>query len=79
MEIEENVSTKALLEIDRKIDSLVKQIELLSYVNPVNIEEEKERFFSTKYLTEPIFKYPLINFDKFNLHRELFTIPIEQY
>ena len=78
MKIDENVSTKALLEIDKRIDSLVKQIELLSYVNPVNIEEEKARFFSTKYLTEPVFKYPSINFDKFNLHRELFTIPIER-
>ena len=72
MEIDQNVSTKSLLEIDKKIDSLVKQIELLSYVNPVNIEEEKERFFSTKYLTEPVFKYPSINFDKFNFNNSIY-------
>lgn len=70
-------STKALLEIDNTIDALVKQIELLSFVNPINIEEEKTRFFSSKYLTEPIFKYPKINFDKFKLHQKLFTIPLE--
>ena len=45
------VSTQELLDIDRDIDQLVKQIELLSYVNPINIEEEKAKFFSSKYLT----------------------------
>lgn len=77
MKIEDNVSTKALLKIDRNIDALVKQIELLSYVNPTNIEEEKTRFFSSKYLTDPVFKYPTINFDRFELHRELFTQSLE--
>lgn len=76
--IKNNTSTKALLEIDKNIDTLVKQIELLSYVNPTNIEEEKERFFASKYLTDPVFKYPNINFDKFKLHRELFTQPLER-
>ncbi|WP_298533846.1 tyrosine/phenylalanine carboxypeptidase domain-containing protein [uncultured Algibacter sp.] len=77
MKVENNVATTALLDIDKSIDALVKQIELLSYVNPINIEEEKERFFSSKYLKAPIFKYPNINFDKFKLHRKLFTQPIE--
>lgn len=78
MKIDDSVTTKTLLEIDKNIDALVKQIELLSYVNPTNIEEEKARFFASKYLTDPIFKYPNINFDKFKLHRKLFTQPIER-
>lgn len=72
-----SVSVQALIEIDRDIDQMVKQIELLSYVNPTNIEEEKSKFFSSKYLTDPKFLYPQINFDKFKLHRELFAQPIE--
>ena len=72
-----DVSQKALLQIDHNIDNLVKQIELLSYVNPINIESEKERFFASKYLTDPVFKYPAIDFDKFKLHRKLFTQPLE--
>lgn len=71
------LATQALMEIDQNIDTLVKQIELLSYVNPTNIEEEKTKFFASKYLTDPEFSYPDINFDKFKLHRELFTQPIE--
>ena len=72
-----DIEQKALLQIDQKIDELVKQIELLSYVNPTNIEEEKGRFFASKYLTDPVFNYPEIDFDKFKLHRELFTQPLE--
>ena len=71
-------TTKALIEIDAYIDHLVKQIELLSYVNPINIEEQKLKFFSSKYLTDPEFKYPDINFDRFRLHRELFSQSLEE-
>ena len=72
-----DLSVRALLEIDRNIDQLVKEVELLSYVNPVNIKEAKERFFRSKYLTDPEFIYPQIDFDRFRLHRELFTQPLE--
>ena len=71
------ISTETLFEIDAYIDSLVKKIELLSYVNPINIEEEKRRFFASKYLATPKFIYPKIDFDKFKLHREFFTQSIE--
>ena len=72
-----NVDTKALFKIDTYIDSLVKRIELLNYVNPTNIEEEKLHFFNSKYLTDPQFEYPKLDFDKFKLHREFFTQSIE--
>lgn len=72
-----DVSAEALIDIDHNIDALVKQVELLSFVNPTNIEEEKQRFFASKYLTDPKFSYPEINFDRFDLHRELFAQPIE--
>lgn len=77
MKTDFNVAMKTLQQIDDFIDNRVKQIELLSYVNPVNIEEEKQKFFSSKYLTDPRFKYPEIDFDRFKLHRELFSQPLE--
>lgn len=77
MKVEDSVSTKALLEIDDYIDRLVKKIELLNYVNPMNVELEKERFFNSKYLSDPKFVYPSIDFDKFYLHREFFSIKLE--
>lgn len=71
------VATKALFTIDNYIDTLVKKIELLSYVNPINIEQQKQQFFASKYLTDPVFEYPNIDFDKFKLHREFFSQPLE--
>jgi len=68
---------KELFEIDNYIDTLVKKIELLNYVNPLNIESEKEKFFASKYLTDPHFVYPQIDFDKFKLHREFYSLKIE--
>jgi uncharacterized protein (TIGR02421 family) len=76
--MEHCLKNKALLDIDHKIDFLVKRIELLNYVNPLNIETEKDRFFSSKYLTDPVFVYPQIDFDKLRLHREFFSLEIEQ-
>lgn len=80
MNMKQEISTvsKTLLDIDTRLDKLVKKIELLTYVNPINIESEKEKFFTSKYLTNPVFHYPNIDFDKFNLHRELFSLPIER-
>ncbi len=72
-----SVATKALFSIDKYIDTLVKKIELLSYVNPTNIASEKEKFFALGCKENPVFKYPKLDFDKFLLHREMFTQPIE--
>ncbi|MBA6157035.1 DUF1704 domain-containing protein [Tenacibaculum sp. S7007] len=72
-----NVAINTLYAIDEQIDKLVKKIELLSYVNPINIEEQKELFFASKYTINPVFKYPTRDFDKFKLHREFFTLKLE--
>jgi len=73
-----DMATKALFEIDTQLDQLVQKIELLSYINPTNIEEEKQKFFASEYKVDPVFTYPNIDFDKFKLHREMFTLPIER-
>ena len=73
-----SIKNKTLFEIDNRIDELVKKIELLNYVNPINIESEKEKFFSSKYLTDPDFKYPTRDFDKFRLHKEFFKLSISK-
>lgn len=67
-----------LFKIDEQLDRLVKRIELLSYVNPLNIEKEKQRFFASKFKEEPQFKYPKLKFDPYQLHRQFFTQPVEE-
>jgi len=70
--------TQKVLDIDNRLDTLVKKIELLRYVNPINIEDEKQKFFASKYLTDPDFKYPERDFDKFKLHSQFFALPLDE-
>lgn len=67
-----------LFEIDANLDRLIKKIELLNYVNPLNIEKEKHRFFTSKYTETPIFKYPTLKFNPYKLHRLFFSQRLER-
>lgn len=68
----------ALFEIDQNLDRLVKNIELLNYLNPLNIEQEKKRFFTSKFTEEPQFKYRKIKFSPFKLQRLFFNQRLER-
>lgn len=67
-----------VFEIDANLDRLVRRIELLNYVNPQNIEKEKHRFFTSKYVEEPQFRYPKLKFDPYKLHRLFFSQRLER-
>lgn len=71
-------TTEVVLEIDKKLDLLVKKIELLNYINPLNIAEEKEKFFKSNFTENPNFIYPTLDFDAFGLQRQLFSLNIEE-
>jgi len=66
-----------LFSIDTNLDKLVKKIELLNYINPVNIEQEKRNFFASKYNVNPNFKYRRIDFNAHKLQQELLSQDIE--
>ncbi len=68
----------ALFEIDQNLDRLVHNIELLNYLNPLNIEQEKRRFFASKYTENPQFKYRKIKFSPFKLQRLFFNQRLER-
>ena len=67
-----------VFEIDYNLDRLIHNIELLRYVNPINVEKEKHRFFSSKYAVEPNFKYPKVKFNPFKLQRLFFAQRLER-
>ncbi len=77
--IEDVVETYSdLLEIDQNLDRLVKNIELLNYLNPLNIEQEKKNFFACKYRKNPIFKYRKIKFNPYKMQRLFFNQRLER-
>ena len=67
-----------LFDIDANLNRLVKNIELLNYINPQNIAAEKKTFFSSKYNYEPVFKYPKMRFNGYKLHRLFFSQRLER-
>ncbi|WP_411895178.1 flavohemoglobin expression-modulating QEGLA motif protein [Winogradskyella sp. A2] len=67
-----------LFDIDGNLNRLVKNIEVLNYINPLNIASEKKKFFSAKYNYEPEFKYPKIRFNGYKLHRLFFSQRLER-
>jgi uncharacterized protein (TIGR02421 family) len=78
------ISTEELIEtnpnlykIDRELHQLVQKIELLDYINPVNIEQEKRNFFGSKYNINPNFKYKKIDFNAHKLQQALFSQDID--
>lgn len=68
---------RRLFEIDRNLDRLIRDIDLLNYLNPLNIEQEKRRFFASKFNEDPVFKYRKVKFNPFELQREFFSTPLE--
>ncbi|RAJ16175.1 flavohemoglobin expression-modulating QEGLA motif protein [Olleya aquimaris] len=67
-----------LFDIDSNLNRLVKKIELLNYINPLNIESEKKQFYASKYNYEPNFKYPKQRFNGYKLHRLFFSQRLER-
>ncbi|MGB5981929.1 MAG: tyrosine/phenylalanine carboxypeptidase domain-containing protein [Nonlabens sp.] len=67
-----------LFDIDSNIDRIVKRIELLSYINPLNIAQERKKFFQNKFTYAPSFKYRKIKFNPYKIHRLLFSQRLER-
>jgi len=66
-----------LYKIDSNLNKLVQKIELLNYINPINIELEKRNFFASKYNENPSFKYRKIDFNAHALQQELFSQDVD--
>ncbi|MBD3636319.1 MAG: DUF1704 domain-containing protein [Crocinitomicaceae bacterium] len=69
---------KSILKVDRELYKLVKNFEVLKFVNPRNIEGEKKKFIRSKGLYKPQFKYKHLNIDPFLLKRKLMNLPVEE-
>ncbi len=67
----------AVLRVDRELFHLAKDFEVLGFVNPVNVETEKKRFFQSNFKNNPVFRYKHLNVDPFQFKRALFRLPVE--
>ena len=74
--LDKNVN-KNLLKIDHDIYNLLKNIEVLAVVNPINTSIEKNKFFKNKCSEIPNFKYNPIRINSFTLKQHLLSIPLQ--
>ncbi len=67
-----------LLKVDKQLYHLTKDFELLSIINPVNLEAEKKKFFKSKYKNNPDFVYQQLQVNPFEFKRQLASIQVEK-
>lgn len=64
--------------VDAGLYTLLKDIEVIDFVNPINIESEKKKFFRSNCKVNPIFKYKPLNIDINDIKREMYKLPVEK-
>lgn len=69
---------QSILEIDASLYEALEGFELLSAINPTNVEKEKKRFFDSRCTVNPEFTYKPIEFDPFQLKRRLHRLEVEK-
>lgn len=63
-------------EIDQKLYKILKGIDILTFVNPMNLEAEKKRFYASKFKRNPNFKYKPLIIDIPEFKRSLYELPV---
>lgn len=70
----DNKNDPALLSVDRKLHQLLKNFELLAYVNPSNTAAEYRRFEKSRFTTPPRFKYAPIKIHPYELKQQISSL-----
>jgi uncharacterized protein (TIGR02421 family) len=74
----DNSITKTIQKIDNHLYRLLKSFEMLTYINPINVNSEKARFFKSKFTVNPNFKYKPIKINPYELTKSLHSIDTTQ-
>lgn len=64
-------------QIDSKLYKLVQDVDILSFVNPINLQAEKRKFFKAPGTYQPDFRYKPINIDPYLVKQQLFSLPVD--
>ncbi len=67
----------AVIKLDRALYRLAKGLETLYYINPINIQSEKKRFFKHKGKYLPNFRYRQLEINPYHFREQLYTLPVD--
>jgi len=80
-EVTDSVDSGALepvvVSVDEKLQSLVENVEILEFVNPVNLEQEKQAFFASNYSRNPEFQYKDHSINAYVFKENLYRLPVD--
>ena len=63
--------------VDKTLYKILKNFELLAYVNPINSNVQKKRFIKNKYTESPQFRYAPIKTNPFQLKQQLSSLRVQ--
>lgn len=69
---------KDLIKIDNQLFNIVKDFEIISLINPINIDQARKKFIKSKYNENPEFIYNQLAINPFEFKRLLYNIPVEK-
>jgi len=69
---------KIVLEVDHHYSKISRNIEILNYVNPVNLNQERVNFFKSHYKSEINFKYKHLTIDPYQFREKLYKLPVNK-
>ncbi len=67
----------AARKVDKSLATIGRRLKMLYFLNPVNSDSERERFWSKRTVYEPRFRYKPLDFDRDLVRRNLYELRIE--
>ena len=67
-----------LQQIDLRYYQLLNKVELLLYINPINAEKERQKFYKSGYSIDPVFRYPKCTLNLRAIRKELFKLKMQK-
>lgn len=64
--------------VDHELYQITKGMETLLYINPINLQQEKKRFFSQKRHYTPNFRYRQLDIDPYQFREWLYRLPVDE-
>lgn len=66
-----------MIKLDRQLHAIARGVNTLSYINPLNIKQEKRRFLQRPHDYQPNFTYRQLDLDPYKFREQLYRLPVE--